>query len=101
VILIIVGSGIPEMKTIISGIEMPQYLSFRTLVAKIVGLICAQAAGNSILSQNIDSIIRIVFRKSGAFCTCRCLCVPSNFETAVFKDSTRGMIIFRMIVTDR
>lgn len=38
------GSGIPEMKTIISGIEMPQYLSFRCLVSKLIGLTVGQGA---------------------------------------------------------
>jgi hypothetical protein len=33
------------MKVILSGIEIPQYLSFRTLVAKVLGLIGAFAGG--------------------------------------------------------
>ena len=33
------GSGIPEMKSILSGARLPEYLSFKALVAKIVGLI--------------------------------------------------------------
>jgi len=36
------------MKVILSGIEIPQYLSFRTLVAKVLGLIGAFAGGFSI-----------------------------------------------------
>ncbi|PVD36643.1 hypothetical protein C0Q70_03629 [Pomacea canaliculata] len=35
-----VGSGIPEMKTILRGVVLKEYLTFRTLVAKVVGL-CA------------------------------------------------------------
>ena len=42
------GSGIPEMKSILSGIVAPPYLSIDTLVAKEVGLLCALAAGLSI-----------------------------------------------------
>jgi chloride channel 2 len=42
------GSGIPEMKSILSGIVSDQYLSFRTLVAKVVGLIAGFAGGLSI-----------------------------------------------------
>ncbi|CAG9861446.1 unnamed protein product [Phyllotreta striolata] len=33
-----VGSGIPEMKTILRGVALKEYLTFRTLIAKIVGL---------------------------------------------------------------
>ena len=33
------------MKTIMSGIEMPQYLSFKCLVAKVIGVTCGQVAG--------------------------------------------------------
>ncbi len=31
-----VGSGIPEMKTIIRGVRLHEYLSFRTLISKTV-----------------------------------------------------------------
>ncbi|XP_041377923.1 chloride channel protein 2-like [Gigantopelta aegis] len=33
-----VGSGIPEMKTILRGVVLKEYLTFKTLIAKIVGL---------------------------------------------------------------
>ena len=39
------GSGIPEVKVIMSGVELPQYLSFRVLVGKVVGLTLALSAG--------------------------------------------------------
>lgn len=42
------GSGVPEMKTILSGIIKPSMLSVRALVAKQVGLVLALAAGLSI-----------------------------------------------------
>ena len=34
-----IGSGIPEMKTIMRGAELDEYLTFRVLGAKIIGLI--------------------------------------------------------------
>jgi len=43
-----VGSGIPEMKSILSGINVPQYLSAETMVAKILSLVTAFAGGLSI-----------------------------------------------------
>ena len=42
------GSGLPEMKSVISGVSMKHYLSFRTIVAKMVGLIGGFASGLSI-----------------------------------------------------
>uniref|UniRef100_A0A3B5QJ02 Chloride channel protein 2 n=1 Tax=Xiphophorus maculatus TaxID=8083 RepID=A0A3B5QJ02_XIPMA len=36
-----VGSGIPEMKTILRGVVLKEFLTFKTFVAKIIGLICA------------------------------------------------------------
>mmetsp|Transcript_29643 Transcript_29643/g.52900 ORF Transcript_29643/g.52900 Transcript_29643/m.52900 type:complete len:677 (+) Transcript_29643:465-2495(+) len=42
------GSGLPELKTILSGVSIIRYLSFQTFFAKIVGLISAIAAGLSI-----------------------------------------------------
>lgn len=42
------GSGIPEMKAILSGVKMPRYLSLQTLAGKMIGLISAYSAGLSI-----------------------------------------------------
>eukprot|EP00762_Andalucia_godoyi_P004579 ANDGO_05103.mRNA.1 Chloride channel protein F len=39
------GSGIPEMKSILSGISLRKFLSVRTLLAKILGLVLAAGAG--------------------------------------------------------
>lgn len=32
------GSGIPEMKTILRGVVLKEFLTFRTLISKVVGL---------------------------------------------------------------
>uniref|UniRef100_A0A0S7EW09 CLCN2 n=1 Tax=Poeciliopsis prolifica TaxID=188132 RepID=A0A0S7EW09_9TELE len=40
-----VGSGIPEMKTILRGVVLKEYLTFKTFVAKVIGLICALGSG--------------------------------------------------------
>ncbi|XP_065560184.1 chloride channel protein 2-like isoform X2 [Artemia franciscana] len=40
-----IGSGMPEMRTILRGIILKEYLSFRTLVAKCVGLTATLGAG--------------------------------------------------------
>lgn len=39
------GSGVPEAKTILSGINFFRYLQPKTLIAKFLGLVFAQAAG--------------------------------------------------------
>ena len=42
---LITGSGIPEMKTILRGVVLKEYLNFRTLVSKIVGLATSLGSG--------------------------------------------------------
>ncbi|SMY20307.1 unnamed protein product [Zymoseptoria tritici ST99CH_1A5] len=39
------GSGIPEVKTILSGFVIPNFLSFRVLVVKAIGAVFAVATG--------------------------------------------------------
>ncbi|CAD5227587.1 unnamed protein product [Bursaphelenchus xylophilus] len=40
-----IGSGIPEMKTILRGVVLKEYLTFRTFISKFVGLTLALASG--------------------------------------------------------
>jgi len=39
------GSGIPEMKSILSGVTLNKYLSAETLFAKLLGLVTTQSSG--------------------------------------------------------
>ncbi|KHN83478.1 Chloride channel protein 2, partial [Toxocara canis] len=39
------GSGIPEVKVIMHGFKMKNYLTFRTLIAKMIGLTLAIGSG--------------------------------------------------------
>lgn len=39
------GSGIPEMKVVLSGVWIKNFLTFRTLVAKVIGLMFACSSG--------------------------------------------------------
>ena len=41
----VAGSGIPEMKTILRGVVLKEYLTFRTLIAKTVGLTATLGSG--------------------------------------------------------
>ncbi|XP_030756628.1 chloride channel protein 2 isoform X2 [Sitophilus oryzae] len=40
-----IGSGIPEMKTILRGVALKEYLTFKTLLAKAVGLTATLGSG--------------------------------------------------------
>ena len=40
-----IGSGIPEMKTILRGVVLKEYLSGKTLLAKMVGLTATLGSG--------------------------------------------------------
>uniref|UniRef100_A0A8C7TE54 Chloride channel 2c n=1 Tax=Oncorhynchus mykiss TaxID=8022 RepID=A0A8C7TE54_ONCMY len=40
-----VGSGIPEIKTILRGVVLKECLTFKTFVAKVIGLTCALGSG--------------------------------------------------------
>uniref|UniRef100_A0A5S6QA36 Chloride channel protein n=1 Tax=Trichuris muris TaxID=70415 RepID=A0A5S6QA36_TRIMR len=39
------GSGIPEMKTLLRGVEIKEYLTLRTLIVKCIGLIMVLSSG--------------------------------------------------------
>lgn len=39
------GSGIPELKSILAGVNIYKYLSFQTLIGKTIGLFCGLMAG--------------------------------------------------------
>ncbi|XP_061683561.1 chloride channel protein 2-like isoform X2 [Syngnathoides biaculeatus] len=47
-----VGSGIPEMKTILRGVVLKEYLTFKTFVAKVIGLTCALGSGMPLGKEN-------------------------------------------------
>jgi H+/Cl- antiporter ClcA len=46
------GSGIPEMKTILRGVVLKEFLTFKTLVAKVVGL-CASLGSTLTLGKEV------------------------------------------------
>lgn len=41
----VLGSGIPEMKTILRGVPLKNYLTFKTLVVKVLGLTFVLGSG--------------------------------------------------------
>ncbi|GBP04873.1 Chloride channel protein 2 [Eumeta japonica] len=40
-----IGSGIPEMKTILRGVQLKEYLTFRALISKLIGLTATLGSG--------------------------------------------------------
>ncbi len=42
------GSGVPEARAILLGMDMPDYLSLSNLFAKLFGLICTLASGSTV-----------------------------------------------------
>jgi H+/Cl- antiporter ClcA len=44
-ILFYLGSGIPEMKTILRGVALKEFLTLRTLIAKVVGVTATLGSG--------------------------------------------------------
>jgi chloride channel 2 len=53
----VAGSGIPEMKTILRGVVLPEYLTFRTLISKVVGLTLCLGSGIPI-GKEVRSLAR-------------------------------------------
>lgn len=68
----ITGSGIPEMKTILRGVVLKEYLTFKTFVAKVIGLTCALGSGMPLGKE----VKQICFTHSK--CTCTAWCVHTN-----------------------
>ncbi|VDP08998.1 unnamed protein product [Soboliphyme baturini] len=62
-----IGSGIPELKTILRGVLLKEYLTFKTLVSKVVGLTMSLGSGLPIGKEgpfvHISSIIATLLNK--------------------------------------
>uniref|UniRef100_A0A8C4S3Y9 Chloride channel K n=1 Tax=Erpetoichthys calabaricus TaxID=27687 RepID=A0A8C4S3Y9_ERPCA len=57
------GSGIPELKTILTGVVLEEYLTVKNMGAKIVGMTCTLAAGSPIFLGKVG-IMLIICNKS-------------------------------------
>nr|XP_040049262.1 chloride channel K [Gasterosteus aculeatus aculeatus] len=53
------GSGIPEVRTMLAGIEMPHYLSLTNLFTKLVALVCTLAAGSTIFLGKVGPFVHL------------------------------------------
>ncbi|NWJ08119.1 CLCKB protein, partial [Crypturellus undulatus] len=53
------GSGIPELKTILMGVMLEDYLAIKNFGAKVVGLICTLACGSTIFLGKVGPYVHI------------------------------------------
>ncbi|XP_072442665.1 chloride channel K [Chiloscyllium punctatum] len=53
------GSGIPELKTILTGVLLEEYLTMKNFSAKVVGLTCSLAAGSTIFLGKVGPFVHI------------------------------------------
>lgn len=69
------GSGIPEMKTILRGVALKEYLTFRTLIAKIVGLTATLGSGMPLGKEVCDQQL------TGSAASAHCCTLSAHFLT--------------------
>jgi hypothetical protein len=87
------GSGIPEVKTVLSGINIYRYFSVEAFVAKAIGLCAALLGGNFFIIKffliclNTITIFRCFYWKSGSICTYRCNRMQSPYENETIPSS--------------
>lgn len=55
-----IGSGIPEMKTILRGVALKEFLTLRTLIAKVVGVTATLGSGLPLGKEVSRSFTKIV-----------------------------------------
>ncbi|OCT73415.1 hypothetical protein XELAEV_18036392mg [Xenopus laevis] len=53
------GSGIPELKTILSGVILEEYLTIKNFGAKVVGLTCTLSAGSTMFLGKVGPFVHL------------------------------------------
>uniref|UniRef100_A0A803J2J2 Chloride channel protein n=1 Tax=Xenopus tropicalis TaxID=8364 RepID=A0A803J2J2_XENTR len=53
------GSGIPELKTILSGVILEEYLTIKNFGAKVVGLTCTLSAGSTVFLGKVGPFVHL------------------------------------------
>ncbi|XP_044794184.1 chloride channel protein ClC-Ka isoform X3 [Bubalus bubalis] len=53
------GSGVPELKTILSGVVLEDYLDIKNFGAKVVGLTCTLASGSTIFLGKVGPFVHL------------------------------------------
>ncbi|TSR39557.1 Chloride channel protein ClC-Kb [Bagarius yarrelli] len=53
------GSGLPEIRTILSGVQLADYLSLSNLFAKLIGLISTLSAGSTVFLGKVGPFVHL------------------------------------------
>ncbi|CAH2272424.1 chloride channel -Kb-like [Pelobates cultripes] len=53
------GSGIPELKVTLRGVVLAEFFTFRTFVAKLIGVTCTLAAGSTIFLGKVGPFVHM------------------------------------------
>ncbi|XP_060115028.1 chloride channel protein ClC-Kb-like [Heteronotia binoei] len=53
------GSGIPELKTILTGVVLEEYLAIKNFGAKVVGLTCTLACGSTLFLGKVGPFVHL------------------------------------------
>ncbi|XP_051963636.1 chloride channel protein 2-like [Xyrauchen texanus] len=77
------GSGIPEMKTVLRGVVLKEYLTFKTLVAKVISLIC-------VLGSELPVGKEGPFVHIGSICAAL-LCKFMSLFSSIYKNELRNL----------
>ncbi|XP_029690150.1 chloride channel K isoform X1 [Takifugu rubripes] len=75
------GSGIPEVRTMLAGFELPPYLSLTNMFIKFLGLTCTLAAGSTVFLGKVGPFVHIS-TMVGAYLGKLCTLIQANKEDA-------------------
>ncbi|NXL83441.1 CLCKB protein, partial [Alectura lathami] len=53
------GSGVPELKTILTGVVLEEYLAIKNFGAKVVGLTCTLACGSTVFLGKVGPFVHL------------------------------------------
>ncbi|KAL1776222.1 chloride channel protein ClC-Ka isoform X1 [Sigmodon hispidus] len=65
------GSGLPELKTMLSGVVLEDYLDIKNFGAKVVGLSCTLATGSTIFLGKVGPFVHLSVMISAYLCRVR------------------------------
>nr|XP_055053602.1 chloride channel protein 2-like isoform X1 [Misgurnus anguillicaudatus] len=77
------GSGIPEIKTILRGVMLKEYLTFKTLMTKVISLVC-------VLGSELPVGKEGPFVHFGAICAA-VVCKFMSFFSDIYKNEARNL----------
>lgn len=86
------GSGIPEVRTMVAGIELPHYLTLTNMFTKFLGLTCTLAAGSTVFLGKVVRVFINVLRfwKTVGFLCC---CELQQQEGVILSHFLKGPFV--------